>query len=142
VEEWVELRMRRQEELLERPDPPEMLFVIDEAALYREVGGREVMRHQLLRLKELAAAPNKVTIEVVPFSAGAHPGLKGPFVIMEFPSEEDEDVLFLENARGDMISRDELTEIVPIREALGKLRDLARTVDFETVIDKAVEHMS
>jgi transcriptional regulator with XRE-family HTH domain len=93
LEEWVELRLERQYELFERVNPPEMYFVMDEASLHRWVGGRDVMRRQLKRLKELATR-DYITIEVVPFSAGAHPGMKGPFVIMEFP-EYDEDVLYL-----------------------------------------------
>jgi len=114
VEEWVELRMRRQEEILERAEPPELLFVMDEAALHRWVGGREVMRHQLRRLKTEATRAN-VTIEVVPFTAGAHAGMKGPFIIMELSEAQDEDVLYLESARGDMISRDEQEEIMSYR---------------------------
>jgi transcriptional regulator with XRE-family HTH domain len=140
VEEWVELRMRRQE-LLDRSDPPEMFFVLDEAALHRWVGGRDVMRHQLHRLKNEAGRHN-VTIEVVPFSAGEHPGMKGPFSILEFADDRDEDVLFLENPRGDTISRDEQEEIKPYREAFAHLRDLARKEDPEALIDKALKEMS
>lgn len=141
VEERVELRLRRQEELLERAEPPEMFFVIDEAALHRWVGGREVMRHQLHRLKEEATREN-VTIDVVPFSAGAHPGMQGPFVILEFPNERDEDLLFLENERGVVISRDEQVDIDPYRDAFVELRELAREADLEAVIDKVLSQMS
>ncbi len=141
VEEWVELRLRRQEELFERPDPPEMVFVLDEAALHRWVGGRDVMRHQLHRLRNEATRAN-VTIEVVPFRAGEHPGMKGPFAILEFADDRDEDVLFLENPRGDTISRDEQEEIKPYREAFLRLRELARESDLNTLIDKVLEQMS
>jgi hypothetical protein len=140
VEEWVELRMRRQEELLDREDPPEMLFIIDEAALRRWVGGPEVMRRQLLRLKQIAGTYKNVTIQVVPFIKGAHPGLTGPFVILEFADEQDDDVLFVENSRGDMISRDEHEELAPTRQALDRLRDISRK-DLESVIDEIVEDM-
>jgi transcriptional regulator with XRE-family HTH domain len=141
VEEWVALRMRRQEELFERVDPPEIFFVIDEAALHRWVGGRDVMRRQLHRLKEDSGRDN-VTIDVVPFSAGAHPSMQGPFVILEFPDERDEDVLFLETPRGDIISRDEQEEIEPYRQTFAQLRDLARTADTGTVIDSVLNRMS
>jgi transcriptional regulator with XRE-family HTH domain len=141
VEQWVELRMQRQEEILERNDPPEIVFVMDEAALHRWVGGREVMRHQLRRLKTEATRDN-VTIEVVPFRAGAHPGMKGPFVIMEFPGDQDEDVLHLED-RGHMNIREEYTdEIASYREALAELRQLAKEEDLNTVIDRALKEMS
>jgi transcriptional regulator with XRE-family HTH domain len=140
VEELVELRMRRQA-LLEREDPPELYFVLDEAALHRWVGGREVMRHQLLRLKKDAQLSN-VTIEIVPFSAGAHPGMKGPFSILEFADDRDGDVLFQENPRGDTISRDEEEEIQPYRLAFDQLRELAGEADPEALIDKALREMS
>lgn len=141
VGDWVDLRMLRQENLFERSDPPEMVFVLDEAALHRWVGGKETMRHQLQRLKK-EAGRNKVTIEIVPFSAGEHPGMKGPMEILEFADERVEDVLFLENSRGDMISREETKEIKPYREAFAQLRDLASKTDLEAIIDKAIREMS
>ena len=62
----------------------EARFVLDEAAGRRLVGASRVMRRQLDRLTELAARPG-ITIEVVPFSAGAYPAQNGAFVIQEFP---------------------------------------------------------
>jgi transcriptional regulator with XRE-family HTH domain len=141
VDDRVRLRLRRQEELFERPDPPRMYFVIDEASLHRWVGGRDVMRHQLQRLRSDLQRDN-VTIEIVPFAAGAHPGMQGPFVILEFPDERNEDVLFLENPRGDLVSRDEQAEIEPYRIAFAHLRELARTADPETVIVRALDQLS
>lgn len=140
VEEWVELRMRRQE-LLERPDPPDMYFVLDEAALHRWVGGREVMRQQLRHLKRQAELEH-VTIEIVPFSAGEHPGMKGPFTLLEFADDRDSDVLFQENPRGDTISRDEEDEIEPYRKAFDQLRELASKEDPGALIDRALKEMS
>jgi transcriptional regulator with XRE-family HTH domain len=139
LEGWVELRLERQYELFERASPPEMYFVLDEAALHRWVGGRDVMRQQLTRLKEFAARDH-VNVEVVPFRAGAHPGMKGPFVILEFP-EYDEDVLYLENSRGDMISRDRQEDLVSYREAFEQLRALAGMANFEEVVDTALKRM-
>ncbi|HEV2373527.1 MAG TPA: helix-turn-helix transcriptional regulator [Streptosporangiaceae bacterium] len=119
----VELRMKRQE-LLERADPPTLFFVLDEAVVRRQIGGKAVMRHQILRLIEVADRP-KVTVEVVPFAAGAHPGLKGPFVVIGFPDPEDDDVLYQESAQGDLVSRD-LPEQLPVyREAFEVLRKLS-----------------
>jgi transcriptional regulator with XRE-family HTH domain len=144
VEELVELRMRQQLELLERedPPPPEMNFVMDEAALHRWVGGRGVMRRQLQRLKQEASRDN-VTIEVVPFSAGEHPGMRGPFLILilQFEDDRDEHVLFLENSRGDMLVRDEPDEIKSYTEAFAQLQELARKEDLETLIDKALKEL-
>lgn len=119
----VDLRMRRQE-LLDRTDPPLLFFVLDESVIRRPVGGNAVMRRQLSSMTEMAQRPN-VTIEVVPFSAGAHSGLKGPFVTLEFPETADDDVLYLENARGDLISREVPAEILSYREAFESLRNLS-----------------
>jgi hypothetical protein len=137
MKKWLELRMRRQQELFERPEPPAMQFVLDEAALHRWVGGRDVARRQLHRLKTEAMREN-VTIQVVPFSAGAHPGIKGPFVILEFP-DYDPDVLYQENVRGDMIQRDDQEEISTYHEWFEQLRTLARETDLETIIDKVLK---
>lgn len=138
--ELVKLRMQRQRELLERSSVPEMIFVIDEAALHRWVGGRDVMRQQLQRLRSEAGRTN-VAIEIVPFTAGAHFGMKGPFVILEFAEDQDEDVLFLENSRGDAISRDEQAEIDPYRDAFAQLRDHASQKDLVAVIDRVLKEM-
>lgn len=99
------------------------------------------MRHQLRRLKTEAMRSN-VTIEVVPFSAGAHAGMKGPFIIIELSEAQDEDVLYLESARGDMFSRDEQEEIVSYRKSLAELRELAKGEDLDLMIDKVLKQMS
>jgi transcriptional regulator with XRE-family HTH domain len=93
----VELRTRR-EELLDRENPPRFFFMLDEAVIRRLVGGSPVMRRQLRRLTEVAEKPN-IEIDVVPFSAGLHPGMKGPFEIIEFADAADKDVVFLESPR-------------------------------------------
>jgi transcriptional regulator with XRE-family HTH domain len=141
VDELVKLRMRRQEELFERPDPPEMFFVLDEAALHRWVGGREVMRRQLQRLKHEAERAN-VTIEFVPFTAGLQPGMQSSFYVLEFADERAEDVLFLESSLGDVVSRDEQEEIAPYQEAFGQLRELAGKEDLARKIDELLEQRS
>lgn len=83
IEKQVELRLARQE-LLEVEDPPQLRVVLDEGVLRRLVGGRDVMRRQIEHLAEIAERPN-VSIQVLPFLAGAHSGYGGPFVILEFP---------------------------------------------------------
>ena len=98
-------RTERQE-LLERPEPPQMFFILDEAAVHRPVGGEAVMRNQRAHLVGLAARP-KITIQVVPFEVGAHPGMRGPFIYLEFPDADDIDVLYLEQQMGDYVFRDE-----------------------------------
>jgi transcriptional regulator with XRE-family HTH domain len=99
VDKLVEIRIRRQE-LLEEPRR-QFFFILDEAVIRRQVGAPTnpgIMRRQLRSLVESARQPN-ITVEIVPFSAGVHSGMKGPFTVLEFPGD-DEDVLYLENARG------------------------------------------
>ncbi|POX44788.1 transcriptional regulator [Streptomyces sp. Ru71] len=91
----VEVRLARQDVL--RSDPPLRLSaVLDEAVLRREVGGPEVMARQLRRLLEAARLP-QVRLQVLPFSAGAHVGITGPFVIFSFSSTSDLDVVVLDH---------------------------------------------
>ncbi|MFI8204324.1 helix-turn-helix domain-containing protein [Streptomyces sp. NPDC085937] len=91
----VEVRLARQDVL--RADPPlELNAVLDEAVLRREVGGPDVMSRQLERLMEAARLP-QVRLQVLPFSAGAHIGVTGPFVIFSFSRTSDLDVVVLDH---------------------------------------------
>ncbi|GAA1341513.1 helix-turn-helix domain-containing protein [Saccharothrix algeriensis] len=100
VERRVALRKARQALLVEE-EPLTLHVVIDEAALRRLVGGREVMAAQLRRLVEVGELDN-VTLQVIPFAAGGHAALDGRFVILSFPQESDTDVVYIESARGDV----------------------------------------
>jgi transcriptional regulator with XRE-family HTH domain len=119
VETRVEIRKKRQE-LLNRADAPLMFFIMDEGVVRRSVGGKDVMRGQLQRMIDVTEMPN-VTIEVVPFSAGVLPSMNAPFVIYEFPDAADDDVLYLEDGRGDPLSRDDQDEILSFRESFKRL---------------------
>ena len=128
----VESRKERQE-LLERPEPPEAFFIIDEGVLRREVGGAKVMARQIDHLVEMAQRP-RVSIQVIRFSAGAHSALAGPFVHLEFPVDNDPDVIFIENALGDTLFRDDEDITADYREQFWALEDLASKPDlFEQV---------
>jgi transcriptional regulator with XRE-family HTH domain len=116
----VEVRMKRQE-LIARADPAKLHFIIDEAVVRRAVGGTAVMRGQILHIIETMSARN-VTVQVIPFSGGAHPGMQGPFVILEFADPADDDVLYLEDPRGDLIIRDVAEEVAAYGETFEKLR--------------------
>ncbi|MGC0333488.1 transcriptional regulator with XRE-family HTH domain [Streptomyces sp. SAI-170] len=95
VDALVQVRLARQEVLRAQP-PLRLSAVLDEAVLRREVGGPEVMRGQVRRLLEAARLP-QVRIQVLPFSAGAHIGVTGPFVIFSFPRTSDLDVVVLDH---------------------------------------------
>ena len=132
VDTVIEVRLKRQE-LLKRSDAPLLFFVLDEAVVRRIVGGKDVMLRQMQQLAEAADMPN-ITVEVVPFSAGLLPGLQSPFVIHEFPDAADDDVLYLESPRGDLLSRDDADEILSFREDFERLRRASLgpegTIDF------------
>jgi hypothetical protein len=95
AEHRVQLRLGRQA-LLERADAPRLWAVVDEAALRRPVGGRQVMRAQLERLIEATKLPN-VTLQVLPFGAGAHPAMVGAFSVLRFGDQELPDVVYVEH---------------------------------------------
>jgi transcriptional regulator with XRE-family HTH domain len=127
LDSMVEVRMKRQE-LLDRADQPTLHFILDEAAIRRSVGGKTVMRRQIHHLIDVAAKQN-LTVQVVPFSAGVHPGMLGPFVILQFPDPADDDVLYLESARGDVIIRDVAEEVADYEETFEQLRKLSLGTD-------------
>ena len=105
VEKRVTARMERQA-LLDREDPPRLWAIMDEAAVRRLVGGRHVMRVQLDRLREAASRPN-VTIQVIPFDAGSHPGMDGSFIVLEFPDSADQSIVYTESAAGSLFLEEE-----------------------------------
>ncbi|MEV1093038.1 helix-turn-helix domain-containing protein [Streptomyces microflavus] len=86
IEHMVDIRMKRQE-LLERAQPPHLWAVIDEAVVRRAVGGGRVMRDQLTHLLDQADRPH-VTVQVLPFAAGAHAAAVGSFLILGGPAPE------------------------------------------------------
>ena len=92
----VALRLARQQ-ILNRPPPPRLWLVIDETALRRPTAttGASVMRAQIDRLIEAAAQPG-VTVQVLPFSAGLHPAMYGPFRIFRFDASELPDIVYAE----------------------------------------------
>jgi len=89
-----ELRISRQE-ILGRPGAPQLWAVIDEGALRRPMGGREVMREQLQHLIKMAEHP-AVTIQILPFGVGGHSGGGGPFTILRFAEPDLQDVIYIE----------------------------------------------
>jgi len=98
VAKRVEFRMKRQEEV-NHDQPPELKYFLNEAVLRRPVGGADVMREQLERLVEASRADN-VSIRVVPFAAGAHAGMFGSFVMLQFPDEDVPGFVYVENRQG------------------------------------------
>lgn len=125
----VELRTARQERALEGENPPFTFFVLDEAALHRQIGGPRVQRAQLQRLIDISAHP-KVSLQVLPFTSGAHYSTLSSFILLGFL--DDEDLLYLE-AQGNQSIRDDHELIVRHQECFESLRETAYAG--ETAID-------
>jgi transcriptional regulator with XRE-family HTH domain len=131
----VRLRMARQT-VLTGEHPPRLWAVVDEAALRRPVGGREVMRGQLERLIAAAKLPN-VTLQVLPFAGGAHPAMAGAFSILRFADRELPDVVYLEHLTNAvyLAKRDEVERYLDVMELLCVASEPpARTVELLTKI--------
>jgi Domain of unknown function (DUF5753) len=75
--------------------------VLNEAVVRRQVGDAHVRSGQLRALADAAERP-QLAIQILPFRAGAHAGLEGGFVLIEFPSEQDPDVVYVEGIMGDL----------------------------------------
>lgn len=128
----VTVRMERQR-ILTGPDPLAVWAVIDEAAIRRPIGGSEVIRDQLGRLAEAARMPS-VTLQMIPFSIGAHPGSgRGPFTILQFPDEADRDAAYVDNFAGELYI-EEAAEVqrfqVAFRHLVGAALSPADTMTF------------
>ena len=100
IDRLVDLRIERQRRLDDEP-PLELWAILDEAVIRRPVGGGPVMRAQLEHLLDMADRPG-VTLQVLPFSCGAHAGHGGPFSILEFPSRSDSEVAYVESVAGNI----------------------------------------
>jgi transcriptional regulator with XRE-family HTH domain len=94
VDRRTQARISRQH-ILRRDDPPRLWAVLDEGSLSRIIGGRDVMRTQLLHLIEMCAHPT-VTLQILPFSAGAHRAMGGPFTILRYTEPDLRDVVYIE----------------------------------------------
>ncbi len=94
LERRVDLRLRRQG-LLEKAGAPTLWVVMEEAVLHRVAGGNEVMREQIERLLEVSELEH-VSVDIVPFSAGAHVGACAPFTYFRFEEPELPDVVYSE----------------------------------------------
>jgi hypothetical protein len=98
VERRVALRLGRQK-LLTRDNPPRLWAIVDEAALRRPMGGKDVLAGQIQRLMDLVSEPN-ITLQVMPFQYGGHAAEGGAFHIMRFPEADLPDMVYVEYLTG------------------------------------------
>lgn len=132
------IRQHRQE-LHERDDPPELRFIVDEAAIARQVGrSGKVMQRQIERLREYADEPH-VVLQLLPFTAGAHPGMAGSFVLLEFDDPNLDDLVHLESVN-DVTIRDDSELIARYGDRYQKLEDLALSQeDSKTFLEEYID---
>ncbi|GLZ81707.1 transcriptional regulator [Actinorhabdospora filicis] len=140
IAQRIELRMERQERLKlisggaemrppsddeptgGEPRPLQLWAVIDEAALRRMIGGKDIMEEQLAHLIEIAGYSG-VTLQVLPFDGGAYPGMLGTFTILRFAGA-DPDVVYVEGKTGDVYEESE-EQVRPYWQIFDSLRAAA-----------------
>jgi transcriptional regulator with XRE-family HTH domain len=121
IEKKVKVRHERQG-VLARDRPLKVWAILDESVLYRRIGGNDVHRAQLKHLLELSELPN-ITIQVIPFDAGPHPGIIGSFTLMRFPLSDDPEIVYMESLAGDIFV--EAEDAVVYRQVFDHLRAAA-----------------
>ncbi|MCQ9136181.1 MULTISPECIES: helix-turn-helix transcriptional regulator [Streptomyces] len=119
IDRRVALRLERQKYLVAE-NAPDVHIVLDEAALRRPYGDREVMRGQLQHLIEISERPN-VRLQVVPFSLGGHSGESGAFTILSFPESDLQDVVYLEQLTS-ALYLDKREDVAQYEQALVELQ--------------------
>jgi transcriptional regulator with XRE-family HTH domain len=119
IDRRVALRLERQK-LLVSERSPTFHAVLDEAALLRPYGDREVMRGQLEHLIEISERPN-VTLQVMPFSFGGHAGESGSFAMLHFPESDLSDVVYLEQLTGALYI-DKAEEVTQYENVMSRLQ--------------------
>ncbi|HEY1823158.1 MAG TPA: helix-turn-helix transcriptional regulator [Trebonia sp.] len=124
----VKLRLQRQAELAQRSTPPRQYYVVDEAVIRRHVGISQdpaIMPSQLRHIADRVEHEESLTVRVIPFKAGAHPGLSGPFTLLEFDSAMS-DLLYLDAGR-------EMSLITGSDPRIGQYAD-----DFEALVESSL----
>jgi len=124
LQQRIAVRMARQA-VLAREQPPKLRAILDEAVLRRPIGGADVMRRQLRRLLEASEQP-MITIQVLPFSVGAHRALAGSFIVLEFASGPDEALVYSEGMTGGVL-RSKSDELSGYLSSFDSLRAQALT---------------
>ena len=119
IDKRVALRLERQKHLVS-PGGPDFHIVLDEAALRRPYGDREVMRGQLQHLIEISERPN-VRLQIMPFSFGGHSGESGAFTILSFSESDLSDVVYLEQLTS-ALYLDKHEDVIQYEKALKELQ--------------------
>ncbi|KWW99001.1 putative DNA-binding protein [Carbonactinospora thermoautotrophica] len=122
IDALVEVRMARQR-ILTRDNPLEFWAILTEGVIRQRVGGPKVMHAQLRHLEEVSRWPN-VTLQVLPYDAGGHPGLMGSFVVLTFPEPASMEVVLAESLTNTLYVEEE-AEVRQYTKGFDLLRALA-----------------
>jgi transcriptional regulator with XRE-family HTH domain len=125
AEDYVRFRQEYRQ-IMTRRGAPAISIVLDEAVVSRAVGGVQVMEEQFERLQEVSTLPN-VDVRVIPFAAGANPGMRGPFTHLSFADAALDDLVYVENTLGENIYRDDPETCLRYRERFDELEGIACT---------------
>ncbi|MCX4550272.1 helix-turn-helix domain-containing protein [Streptomyces sp. NBC_01387] len=110
VDRLVAVRVTRQEVLRREVAPLKFTAIINEAVIRRRVGSADIMREQLRHIVDMAESMPHVRVQVVPFGHGAHSGMNGPFVLLQFPDRSVlKPIVYLENLADAWIARRDAT---------------------------------
>ena len=141
VERRVTARLTRQQVLLDRAAPPELVLVLNEAVLRRLVVGDEHVMAAQLEALHTAAQERRVSLQVLPFRAGAHASLEGGFVLIHFPGETDPDVVYVEGIMGDLYL-ESVEEVKRYQSAFERIQAVALSPqETVTFIEKMVRQL-
>jgi transcriptional regulator with XRE-family HTH domain len=121
IEMQIEAKLTRQR-ILTRDKPPRFAAVLDEAALHRMAGGRQVMASQSAKILEMSALPN-IVVQVLPYELGAHPALESNFTILELPSPTP-GVVYVEGLIGS-VYLERAEDLKRYREIFNQLQSIA-----------------
>ncbi|MFE9442054.1 helix-turn-helix domain-containing protein [Streptomyces sp. NPDC006602] len=133
LERRVDLRLRRQS-LLEKADAPTLWVVMEEAVLHRVAGGNEVMREQIDRLLEVSELDH-ISVDIVPFSAGAHVGACAPFTYFRFEEPELPDVVYSEILSAS-VYLDQRSDVAAHLEAHNRMSLLTSSADSRALLHR------
>ncbi|QKW09075.1 helix-turn-helix domain-containing protein [Streptomyces sp. NA04227] len=137
IEQFVQVRLARQARLT-GDSPLDLWVVLAEGALHQQVGGPQLMHDQLEHVATMAEQPN-ITVQVLPFSRGAHSGMFGPYLLLSFPRVSALDLVLAETPTGNMwveqepevnlyraLFDDARTTALPPTESLRMIRRIAK----------------
>ncbi|MFJ9174398.1 helix-turn-helix domain-containing protein [Streptomyces sp. NPDC102360] len=133
LERRVELRLRRQG-LLDKEDAPTLWVVMEEAVLHKEVGSADVMREQIERLLDVSELAH-ISLDIVPFSAGAHVGACAPFTYFRFEEPELPDIVYSELLSAS-VYLDQRPDVVAHLEAHSRMALLTSSDDSRALLNR------